>query len=259
MKKATILAIAALALPFSVSAQELISGFNFGQFYYGGTPNADATFEEILSIGANWSAGNPPPIDSTGGNFNDVPYSNGTGTASWNTGVTVVEYGFNSVAGQMIDGSGPMALVGDSSFGAALQFGTSNTATFQINTLGYTDFAGFGAIGDIGGDGISDNLIFSAQAVAGPTTINWSLVGFGSLGQTVVSSSGPVAFSLDLDQSFYGLANATLVATFSGGSGVILDNVQFNGTVIPEPTTYAALLGLVSFGIAALRRRKSIA
>lgn len=39
-------------------------------------------------------------------------------------------------------------------------------------------------------------------------------------------------------------------------SGVVFDNIQVSGTVVPEPSTYAAIFGAITLGFVVYRRRK---
>lgn len=57
-------------------------------------------------------------------------------------------------------------------------------------------------------------------------------------------------------------SNVQIRFTFDGGSLTStagnnrLDNIQFTGTVIPEPSTYAALIGALALAFVAVRRRR---
>lgn len=240
--------LAALLLPtFSTAQTQLISGFNFGQFLFEGYPSVDGVeFLESGSIPANWKAGDDgaPPIESSGvPNFPETPYDNGTGDLYWNgtngstsevhPDVAVLFRGSNSVGARQIDGSlQVMSLVGDAQSGAQMQFAAGGKIAFVINTTGYVDFVGSGAVADVAEDGISDNLTFSAFAVSSAATIEWFLgESTTAFATTTVSASVETAHSVDLPAGFYGSSAARLVAAISGGTGVVIDNVQFNGTV----------------------------
>ncbi|MCF7688773.1 MAG: PEP-CTERM sorting domain-containing protein [Cephaloticoccus sp.] len=65
-------------------------------------------------------------------------------------------------------------------------------------------------------------------------------------------------YAVDLPGGFYGLSSALLVGEFSGAA--TFDNVQFNGvSAVPEPSTYAAILGAMALGFVAIRRRRNAA
>ena len=61
--------------------------------------------------------------------------------------------------------------------------------------------------------------------------------------------------TVDLDAFEGGLANINFTfANFSGVENSFLDNIQITG--VPEPSTYAAIFGVIALGIAVARRRK---
>lgn len=56
-----------------------------------------------------------------------------------------------------------------------------------------------------------------------------------------------------------GNANGTFNLQFSdlaGTENLVFDNIQITGSVVPEPSTYAAIVGVLSLGFVAYRRRK---
>lgn len=105
----------------------------------------------------------------------------------------------------------------------------------------------------------------TTSASGGTTTITWSydLDGSGSytsLGETTSVLGSASADTLDLS-GVAALQNVNK-AFFKGTFGTIssgtayIDNLSVNAVVVPEPSTYAALLGAVALGVIALRRRK---
>jgi hypothetical protein len=250
MKKILISALA-LALPALASAQtQLISGYNFGQFLGSGPAALDATtFADATSIGSNFRLNVQAPSSSSGNNDIDAgdtgDYSNGFGRLNYNfASATVLETGANSINGMTVQGYS-LALQGDE-IGLALTLSNS-TFTFVQNTSGYADF--------VQGAGNLKNLSFAAASGSG-ATITWS-IGGSSVGSTSVAAGGAFGiYSLDLPDAFYGQNSVTLTGVVTGSAS--LDNVQFNGvTAIPEPGTYAAILGALTLGVVAIRRRKA--
>lgn len=254
-----------LALPAVASAQvTLISGYNFGQFIGEGAPSLNGeTFETVGFVGANWKTNVPPPASSSGDFVaaNGLPggFENGTGRLYWDgtagssvyaldgTQITSLVVGPNAVNGATAAGQ-TLAFLGDG-FNLGLQTSLANgTLAFVQDTSGFADYAPAGSQ--------PANLTFAASVTA-PVTVTFTS---GAFSQQVNLSGGfGTIYSVDLPSSFYGQSAATLLATFSGTA--ILDNVQFNGVaaVIPEPSTYALILGAVSVGFVALRRRFSTA
>ncbi|ADE55278.1 PEP-CTERM sorting domain-containing protein [Coraliomargarita akajimensis] len=105
-------------------------------------------------------------------------------------------------------------------FGAAeqgIEFQADNTVTISFDGSSYTSLS----------------LVF-AQSVDGGT--NWTQ-------QTVDLSA------------FDGVANAQYQINL-GATDVAWDNVAITGTVVPEPSTYAAIFGAIALAVAAVRRRK---
>ncbi len=262
MKKILITALA-LALPALGSAQTLMSGYNFGQFLGGGIPSLDGTTGAFVgSVGSNFTQNVQAPANSSGAfvGQNELPgdYSNGTGRAYWDGSNGSSNYAFNGIAIVATDTGAngvnsltlpgyQMGLIGDDLNLGLTSTVAGNSISFLQNTVGFGDYAGPVA-----------NLTFAAASQLG-STINWSLLGTGLVGSTNVASGGNFAvYSIDLPAAFYGVAAAQLSAQFGGS--VTIDNVQFNALVtpIPEPSTYAAILGALTLGVVAIRRRKSV-
>lgn len=262
-----IISVIALALPALATAQvQLISGFNFGQFLGDGAPSVNAeTFETIGSVGANYRLNNQAPASSGGGfvGNNSLPgdYSvagggrvywdgtNGSSSYDFSNGVDIksVFTGPNSVNGATVQ-MYTMAFAGDDiGQGLLTQIAGNRIAFAGIDTLAFVDYAPANAL--------ESNLTFAAS-VTSPVTVSWFLNGSAvSFGSTALAGSTLTSYSVDLPAGFYGISAAQLVAEFSGTATI--DNVQFNGAAIPEPSTYAAILGLATFGVVALRRRKN--
>ena len=276
MKK-YLISLCALALPALATAQvQLMSGYNFGQFLGGGYPSLDGTTGDAVgSIGSNFrlttQAPNSSSGDVVGNNGTTGNYSNGFGRVYWDGtngsssynfsgGVQIVatDVGFNSVNGQTVQGYS-LGLQGDGLNLALTSTVSSNRIAFVQNTSGFADFD---PTAFTNGAGVTSdaNLTFAATASAGTNTITWFLNGSGtSFATTTLSGAGTMtSYSVDLPAGFYGLSGAQLVAEFSGTT--TLDNVQFNGvSAIPEPSTYAAILGAAALGFVVIRRRQKAA
>jgi len=255
MKKILLASLVAIA-PVIASAQvQLISGYNFGQFLGAGAPAIDGdTFEDDGFIGANWAHSSPPPLSSSGDNTPTEPYSNGTGTVFWNgtagsssllasNSIVAFDNPSFSLNAMTVTGTN-MALVGDHG-GANMALDVQGAFSVGFRQ----DMAGFAEAG-------ANDLTFAAQAASAPITIDW-VFNSSVVASTLVGTSWAV-YTVDLPTGFYG-ALSDLTATFSGAGR--LDNVQFNGQLaaIPEPSTYAAILGACTLGFVMIRRRRQAA
>jgi len=101
------------------------------------------------------------------------------------------------------------------------------------------------------------NLDFAAgvQNFDGATTLNFG----GDLSGSINLTGTGTAYNVDLS-ALEGLSNATFTMSFSDFSGaenVVLDNFQFTATPVPEPSAFAAIIGAVALGFAAVRRRRA--
>jgi hypothetical protein len=131
-----------------------------------------------------------------------------------------------------------------------LAFNVSNGFSFSISI-------------DASGYSLS-SLAFAAFTSSSDITISWGLWD-GTSVQTisglssVITGSTMTAYSLDLS-SLNLTGSLDLVATLSGANGVQLnfDNLQVQGSAIPEPSTYAAILGAVVLGFVLVRRRQAV-
>jgi hypothetical protein len=253
MKNKLITFLAIATAPLMAKADiSLVAGWDFGAFVLDGYAYTDPNFGSFASsIGANFS--------SIGG-FNPVtaPVSTGTGTISWlptdaeNEFVTTLP-GSNSVNTVMAVYPGTeMSNSNSDPRGLALGFTRFSGKSFDI-TVNMTGFADYNPA-DFGGFA---NFSFAA-ASEGNISIDWSLDG-NSIGTSNLAAGNLSTFNqytVDLPAAFYD-AESTLRGVVNGSNTFAIDNVQFNGTVVPEPSTYAAIFGVIALGFAAYRRRKN--
>lgn len=125
---------------------------------------------------------------------------------------------------------------------------TDGSIAFDINLGGATDFTSL----DYAGFNSTDSGTSLAWEYS---TDNGS--SFTSL-ETDTITTGPTEFSVDLS-SITGASDVVLRANLTGldeGGSFIIDNVTVGGTVVPEPSTYAAIAGLIALGFTAYYRRK---
>lgn len=141
---------------------------------------------------------------------------------------------------------------GSSSFSFTASVGTFESFQFQ-HAQGASDYS------------------FNLSATAGATTLDLgsftpgsgfafasidsstSVVGGGTIGSQLDNSN--VTFTFDVSGND-AVSNATGTTSYDYSSALLLDNVTFAGTVVPEPSTYAAIFGAAALAFVAIRRRR---
>lgn len=253
--KTKLIVLSAL-IPLAASAEiDLVAGWDFGQFAFDGyaiTSPTDFTIQTFIP--SNFSgANNFNPTETH--DDNDAAVSSGRGTINWSQGAADAQQVYGSASGSgtsnvtMVDFAGTSMSNGFSDpVGNALVFENFSTQSFTINVnlTDYIDFTG------------SANLSFAAFADA-PIVIDW-LINGTPLTTNVAGTGAYAVYTVDLPGSAYG-TNAVITATITGNAKLGIDNLQINGeyspAAVPEPSTYAALAGVMAVAVAGLRRRRS--
>ena len=241
MKKTILLS--AFVVAGSLSAQDFIAGWGFESFDGAGSPTID--FNGVSSVDSYYSS-----FDANGVGSGATGY----GTASWTGDVEVFagNLSLNTSTGSATIGSsasknilgveqpaGPDALyqdlkMGFTSTGATISF----TADVSSRSSDYEDWT----------------LSFAGS---GTGTVDVKFNGT-SLGTATFTGSETV-FSFDSTSlsSDAGTTGVFLLTANTVTSNLLFDNVQLGGTAVPEPSTYAAILGVLALGFAAYRRRRA--
>ncbi len=248
-------ALLALALPVAAFAQDTtLAGWTFSQFLGEGYPTISGeTFESVdfvvatyrgstvpdnnvvdgVIVGINGTAGyDNPSIGSW--SFANFDISNGVEVRVDNLGGLL-----NPLNATLPDG--PQMHLSDSQ-GLMLTFNLTDTLwNIQVNdTAGHTNAAG-------------SDFSFAGRGNGGTATVEW-LFGGEVFATSTIGSEGFSIYSYELPEGFYG--NGQIAGRLVSGS-VSFDNVQFNGSAIPEPSSFAALAGLAGLAFAASRRRRT--
>lgn len=220
-KKILTLAVASCALFAWANAQSLVSAWDFnypGSF--GGT-DIDGDFAADTSANATWGET--------------------SNTFSW-TGVTNGGLGNEAdLESNLLLRPQQLATMTGGTFGWVVDANSSQGANMFLNL----DLTGF----------TSAELTFAAGSVNGPVTLN---VDVGGNVTPISLSDGADALQTVDISGLAGLSNAQVgfsYSDFTGTDNAYMDNIQV--TAVPEPSTYAALLGVVALAFAAVRRRRA--
>ena len=225
MKKiVTALALSLSLISASYSQEQLIAGWgfnypsSFGAFDNDGDGLVDTTMPGVSLLGADSSAFFTYGSQTTGGLVNEANLSANTVLPD---GLTT----FGGTLGWQI--------------GAA---DAGETLAFNVDLTGWENI-GFS---------------FAHQATAFGDGFD-VLVDFGTGNQTVSLGLAEGVADFNNITSLSNVSNAQISLTFSGFDGVevaALDNFQITGTVVPEPSTYAAIFGVFALVFVAYRRRR---
>ncbi|MBC8009301.1 MAG: PEP-CTERM sorting domain-containing protein [Burkholderiales bacterium] len=241
-------ALAAVSLVSAASAQSVIYREVFGRT--AGTGNASLSTYNWLG----YSGATAVNESASFGNFGIAPEGTaGSGSFSNVNSLAAV----NSGAVTPVD-NGRTFFFGSGIFLAYTTEYTVNRSTNSITTITWdqrNDGPALSAAVQIGGNWYASSTVpggggGTAWSVASLNfqTTSWTAVNFTagstlSIGATTVLPAG--------DITGFGIFGPTA----RGTTGARLDGYTINATAIPEPSTYAALVGAAVLGLAACRRR----
>lgn len=273
MKKLLLLASLAVAgsAPAFGQVNVLVAGWDFefspAANYAGLTPQGvlAANYSDLYegANGLNNPVNDGPPSASRG-----TLYLNGTnGSDLWTfTGPTSSvqkNTSFSDADFQILTRDGSSTKLGGfggldtAALGLNRTTATRSEISFVLNTVGLASL---------------DDVVYRTRLQADGITpsIDWSLV----VGANTFALGGPISVlgtvystqSFDLSTiDLAGAPSVTLIGTIANPSTsniVLIDNLGVygitGGLVIPEPTTYAAILGALTLGIVGLRRRNAM-
>lgn len=121
----------------------------------------------------------------------------------------------------------------------------------------FTFLAG-GIDANTGFDQFSDNVGGAEQGIQfvadGNVTLSFDASGYENVTLTYALDGAKTV--VDLSAFDGNGAAAVVIAANGAGSAVTWDNVAVTGTAVPEPSTFAAIAGVLALAFAASRRRK---
>lgn len=224
----------------SANAQSLIAGFDFSNI-------TNANYSDLGNGGATNDGNNANVYGSF--SFNDL----GSPIPAINQSVV------DLTAGSFLDSSIRVAGVNDEFAEAGGGFEAADNDFLGSADGGYFQF-------DFSPVDTFEDFQFSfaaGQTQAGTSTLGvsystgGSYVSLGTVDVDALTSAGGEAFAIDA--SGFQASNVSFRIDFvdiATSTAVVIDNVQLSGTVVPEPSAYAAIFGAVALAFAAVRRRK---
>lgn len=250
----------------------MVAGWDFSPFAFDQFSSVDGTTLQGF-LPANFTA---RPSDGLGlPNFTGAP-AFGTLFYDGTNGSTAFDL---NASGILPSGDGELGLLGGTgSIGASGNLNTlfaqgqqfANPKALGLTVNGSITYAIDMTTFPLGSVGEDWSLRFAHMYKPGPgdtstsATIAWdySLNGtdFVSTGETTVLTSAAVAAVVDLSSigALDGVTQAYFRGNYTGiGTGVAyVDNAQVFAVAVPEPSVYAAILGVFGLGLVMLRRRR---
>lgn len=266
MKNKTILlaGVAALSALSSANA-DLVAGWDFSQFVGSGfNSTTGIDFVGEGNAQANYSDFNTPSPDVASSVYGSIFYDGSNGSTDAANGFSFqaapVTGNLTSIVSQTADANpfnnaGSYALLSNSGqgFTSDLSLGIDGNiqVVFQASVAGqWASATGW-------------TLDFAAKDSTNTSSVSWEIstdgTNFTSLGITSSLTTTDSGFQVTSgladgsDQVFF---RGTFADIEVGSTRAIIDNVGISA-VVPEPSTYAAIFGVVALGFATCRRRRA--
>lgn len=267
MKNKTFLIISATALTALSSAHaDLVAGWDFSQYVgpgFNSTNGADFTGEGNAQ--ANYSDFNTPSPDVAAGAFGSIYFDGSFGSTD-----AVDGFSFQAapVTGNLTSNNIQTSDLNPFNDLGSYALLTNSGQAFTNNlSLGIDDNISVVFEANIFGQGAAVNgwtLNFAAMDSLNTSTVSWEVstdgsnyTSLGLVSSLTTTDSGFSVTSALADGSDQVFFRGTFADIEVGTSRAIFDNVGISGTVVPEPSMYAAISGLVALGFASYRRRRA--
>jgi hypothetical protein len=243
MKKIIPAFVAAIALAASGYGQAFTAVYDFSSVLSGSGGATDPTSVPSATglVFGSFTAIGTPANPNAAGRFSFTDWSTGatTGSDVFSGSVNTSEYFEVTIA--------PAASYTLDLTSIAFTVQRSGTGIRQYSVRSSLDGYGTNLFANISPANVSLSIVTGDVfqiTDAATTAQNGSFV---SLSGSFLNLAGPVTFR------FYGWNSEANTGTFS------IDNVEFTGssvTAIPEPSTYAAIMGVLTLGVVLYRRRQ---
>lgn len=263
MKKILLTLSAASVAVAGINAQGLVAGWDFAD-----VPALDSTVNGYAAEKTAFNNG----VTTSGSISTTLTQGSQVFFAANGNAATAPQFGdgFDQTTTDLFGGgeTGQQSLnfTAGSSFNVVFNFTDAfnvviNADWLTSNTGGATDILDISYSADGGSNWTTYNKA-NGQYAALASTSGWT-ESDGDAGGFIgfVNGGGQSDMTIDLS-SVTADANSTVNAVrfefvnLAAGERVGLDNVHVAGTAVPEPSTYAAIFGVIALAIAAVRRRK---